>query len=88
MPSIITANLLRTGDVVYLGPNNEWVRDIADAIIADGKEKTAELEAIAVKDIARQLVVEVYPMDVELVDGKPKARSVREVIRAAHGPTV
>ncbi len=88
MPSVITANLLRSGDVVYLAKGEEWVRLLEDAEIAQDKDALKTLEEIAQRAEARQLVVEAYPMDVDVVDGRAKARSVREVIRAQHGPTV
>ena len=88
MPSVITANMLRSGDVVYLATGETWVRDLEDAEIAPDKDAQKKLEQIAARAEAAQLVVEAYPMDVDVVAGRAKARSVREVIRAQHGPTV
>jgi len=87
-PKIITANVLRTGDVVYLKDEGVWVREIGEAKIANDDEQLAELEAVAQRDFDRQLVVSVYAMDVNVVDGRPEPRSVRERIRAMLGPTV
>jgi len=88
MSSVVTANLLRSGDVVYLGAGASWVRLIQDAQVANNKDELEKLESIAEQASDAQLVISVYPMDVAIVDGKPSPRSVREVIRAAHGPTV
>ena len=88
MPNIITANLLRSGDVVYLGDNTQWVREIGDAVIANSDDELSGLEALAEKAIEELKVIGAYPMEVDVVNGKAKPKSVREVIRAAHGPTV
>ena len=88
MPSVITANMLRSGDVVYLAKGETWVRSLEDAEIAPDKEALKRLEDIAARAEAAQVVVEVYPMDIDVVEGRAQARSVREVIRAQHGPTV
>lgn len=88
MPSVVTANLLRSGDVVYLGADDAWVRDIADAVVAQSDDEVRALEEAGDKALRSQVVISVYPMDVELVEGKARPKSVREIIRAAHGPTV
>ncbi|MCV0370527.1 DUF2849 domain-containing protein [Filomicrobium sp.] len=88
MPNIITANLLRTGDVVYFAGLNNWVREIGDATVAKDKDELSELEKTAQRDVESQRVISVYAMDVELVNGRPEPRSVRERIRAALGPSV
>lgn len=88
MPRIVTANLLRSGDVVYLGADEMWVRDIADAVVASSDDELVALEAAGVKATELQKVIEVYAMDVDVVEGKARPLSVREVIRAAHGPSI
>lgn len=88
MPNIITANLLRSGDVVYLAGTGGWVRQIAEAKVAHDKEELAALEKQAQRDVEEHRVISVYAMDVDLVDGQPEPRSVRERIRATLGPTV
>lgn len=88
MPKIVTANLLRTGDVVYFAGADGWVRDITRAKVANDEEELAELEKAAQRDFEANLVVSVYSMPVDLVDGRPEPRSVRERIRALLGPTV
>ncbi|MEO1280574.1 MAG: DUF2849 domain-containing protein [Pseudomonadota bacterium] len=88
MPKVMTANLLRSGDVVYLGAGNAWVRNLSDARVADDSTEADALEAFAAEAIERRDVISTYLFDVDLQAGRPVAKSVRETIRAAHGPTV
>jgi Protein of unknown function (DUF2849) len=88
MPSVITANRLRSGDVVYLARNGAWVRTLDDAVVIDSADVLSTCTSHATAAVARNEVVSVYEMDVRLVDGKPVPVSVRENIRAAHGPSV
>ncbi len=88
MTSIVTANRLRSGEVVYLAAGGRWSQVLADAQVASGKSEIATLEAIAAQAADARDVTAVYAMDVALVDGRPVALSVREKIRAALGPTV
>ncbi len=88
MPNVVTANLLASGDVVYLGSNERWVRDLRDARVADDKAQLSVLEAIANQAVADREVTAVYAFAVTIYDGRPVATSVREKIRAQHGPTV
>jgi len=82
-PSVITANALLEGDVVYLG-TRDWVRDLAHAeILTD--EAVADirmLEASAQSD----LVVGVYLAPMDTLGGTPKPTHFREVFRAT-GPS-
>ncbi len=88
MSDVVTANLLASGDVVYLGAGKRWVRSLSDAAVADDKASLAQLEAIANEAVAARKVTAVYAFAVALDNGRPTATSVREKIRAAHGPTV
>ncbi|MEO1206821.1 MAG: DUF2849 domain-containing protein [Pseudomonadota bacterium] len=88
MPKVMTANLLRSGDVVYLGEDHQWVRRLADAQVAHTEAEAALLERAADEAVQRQDVISTYLFDVEVTDGVAFAKSVRETIRAAHGPTV
>ena len=87
-PSIVTANLLSTGEVVYLAPEGDWVADIAAAEIAGDKAGLARLETWAAASVAEQRVLAVYALDVAVTGGIPRPISARERIRAAHGPSV
>ena len=86
--SVVTANLLGSGEVVYLAAGGLWVVELGEAEVARDKTELARLEAQAQHAIAGQHVTAVYAMDVGVIDGQPTALSVREQIRAAHRPTV
>jgi hypothetical protein len=88
MPSVITANRLTDGLVVYLAAGGEWVEEIAGAGVANSEEETKAFESVASKAVADRKVVAVYPMDVAINDGVPVPLSVRERIRAAHRTTL
>ncbi len=88
MPSVVTANLLESGEVVYLGSAAQWLPNIGDALIAADKAELARLEEIAQRAVAAREVTAVYAMDVSIIAERPAPLSVREKIRAAHGPTV
>ncbi|MFZ4807528.1 MAG: DUF2849 domain-containing protein [Hyphomicrobiaceae bacterium] len=88
MTRVVTANVLATGDVVYLAGDGRWVRALAEAAVAPDKDALARLEADAAGSASRQEVTAVYTMDVRLDNGQASPTSVRERIRAALGPTV
>ena len=84
MGSVLTANRLVDGAVVFLDPNNRWSERFADARgLAAGADEAAALERgrAAVADCE---VVEPYLVALG-EDGKPER--LRERIRA-DGPTV
>jgi hypothetical protein len=88
VPSVVTANRLRDGIVVYLAPDGGWTEEIARAHIAETEDEVAALEAQAAKAVKAREVVAVYPMDVALHDGAVDPLSVRERIRASHRTTL
>jgi len=88
MPSIVTANDLRSGLVVYLGPAARWVKSLEDAVVATDAGGLSLLETQAHDAVASSEVTAVYAMDVRLAGGVPEPVSVRERIRAAGAPTV
>jgi hypothetical protein len=88
MPSVVTANRLIDGIVVYLAPDGGWVEELARAKLADTEDETKALESEAAKAVAERRVVAVYPMEVALVDGAVDPLSVREKIRALHRTTL
>ena len=83
MPQVMTAYDVPTGDVVYW-TGNGWTRDVREAAVFD--DATAA-DAAAAQDTAAQKVMDHYPIDVELKDGKPWPTRYREVVRAS-GPSV
>lgn len=88
MPSIVTANDLRSGAVVYLTGAGGWVCDLPHATVVDGADALKGLEALALASVERNEVTAVYAFDVRLVEGRAEPVSVRERIRASHAPTV
>ena len=88
MASIITANRLTSGEVVYLAPNGTWVRDIAAAEPSADEASNRRIEQIAARAVAANHIIGPYLVDVQLEAGRPVPLSVREKIRAQHRPTV
>ncbi len=82
-PSVITANALLEGDVVYLG-QTDWVRDLQDAdVITD--EAIAEIRMIEASAQADR-VVGVYLVPVKTAHGSVETTHFRETFRAT-GPS-
>lgn len=88
MPSVVTANRLTDGIVVYLAASGDWTEELARARVAGSEEETKALEAEAAEAVKARKVIDVYPMEVSMNDGAPVALSVRERIRAAHRTTL
>ncbi|SFI45942.1 DUF2849 domain-containing protein [Jannaschia pohangensis] len=83
-PKVVTANLLREGDVVYLAADDTWVTDLALAeILTD--EAHAEVRLIEGSQ-QPQVAVGVYLADVQPGPDGPKPTHFREDFRAS-GPT-
>ena len=83
-PKVVTANLLREGDVVYLSAAGDWVRELA-------KAETLVDEAHAqdrLLDAERQplVVVGAYLADVKEGPDGPEPVHFREAFRAS-GPS-
>jgi hypothetical protein len=81
----IIANSLQTGDVVFRGPNGDWVDQFADAKLYTDKAEAEAAEAEA-KAQATQ-VIDAYAFTVRLDDGVPVPASYRERVKAL-GPTI
>lgn len=88
MAKVVTANMLRSGEVVYLASGSRWVRSLADAVVARDSQELARLETEAAQSAGRQEVTAVYTMDVKVEGQGAAPASMRERIRAALGPTV
>ncbi len=88
MPSVVTANRLTDGIVVYLAEDGGWTEQLGHARIASTEDETKALEDEAAKDVKARKVVAVYAMEVALVDGAVDPLSVRERIRASHRTTL
>ncbi|HEX2448037.1 MAG TPA: DUF2849 domain-containing protein [Methyloceanibacter sp.] len=88
MPSVVTANRLVDGIVVYLAPDGSWTEQIDRARIAETEDEVKALEEQAAADVKARKVVAVYAMDVAVNGGTVDPLSVREKIRAAHRTTL
>ena len=78
----ITANRLRDGAVVYLGPQG-WTETLADAVLA---EDATPLLARAESPPHRVVCVGPYAIEIESGDGGPRPLELKERVRAL-GPT-
>ncbi len=86
LPQVLTANRLRSGDVVYWRRGN-WTEELAEAeILADVAEAESAI-AQARTFVADRIIVNPYLFPVETREGRLHPVEEREVIRAA-GPTV
>lgn len=86
-PQILFANDLAQGDVIFLGADG-WERDHLRAKIAYDGDEAARLEAFGKAEIAKNRVVDVYLVDVDVDDrGAPMPLHFRERARV-FGPSV
>src|SRR6202051_3839127 len=83
--SVITANRLTDGVVVWLGANAQWTDQVAAAVVLDGEALQAAWEEARRAD--QQIVVEVRDIAVDVVDQVPVPQARRERLRGA-GPSV
>ncbi len=85
-PSVITANTLRDGRVVWLAADGTWSRRLAEARVFP-PEAVAEGLALGAAAERARLVVGVYAAEVDLAAGGPVLRKFRERLRD-RGPSV
>jgi Protein of unknown function (DUF2849) len=87
MQEMITANRLPDGLVVFLDPQGGWTEDFHRAAILE--DTAAKANALTQAAVAAQanLVVDPYPIELELRAGHLAPKALREWIRAT-GPTV
>lgn len=85
--SILTANRLSDGTIVYLDYEGEWTEDFAEATVARTPDELLALEARGTHDAARNRIVDPYLVEVRDVDGRLVPIRFRERVRAA-GPSV
>jgi hypothetical protein len=86
MSEVITANRLIDGAVVFQA-DQEWTEDFARASIHEDAAASKAALALAKQDEARDLVVDPYPIVVEMRSGHYAPKALREFIRAS-GPTI
>jgi hypothetical protein len=85
---VITANDLRDGLVVFLDHDGGWTHDIALARVVEDGADLDQAKAYAQAQHDARIVVEPYPIDVEVKGGVPVPVRFRERIRAEKGPTI
>jgi sulfite reductase (NADPH) hemoprotein beta-component len=85
--SVLTANRLGDGIVVFLDFEGAWSEDIALAVVARDPDEARALEDRGAYDSARNLVVEPYLVEVREADGHLTPIRYRERVRAA-GPSI
>jgi len=86
---VITCNRLKDGLVAFLTADGGWSLDIADARVLDDGPELEEAEAYAVSQHDDRVVIDPYPIDVEIAEGvAPVPTRLRERIRAERGPTI
>jgi hypothetical protein len=86
MSEVISANRLIDGVVVFQAASG-WAEDLALAAVYGDSEATKAALDSARRDEANNLIVEAYPVVVEMRGGHYAPKALREAIRAA-GPTV
>lgn len=87
MNQVITANRLHDGAVVFFAAERSWVERLDRAALYETKETAAAALDIAKRDEARNLVLDIYAIDVSASSGAIVPQKLREAIRA-RGPTV
>jgi hypothetical protein len=85
---VITANDLRDGLVVFLDHDGGWTHDIGLARVVEDGADLDQANAYAKAQHDARIVVEPYPIDVEVTGGVPVPVRLRERIRAEKGPTI
>ena len=87
MQEMITANRLPDGIVVFLDAQGGWTEDFHRAGILEDAAAKANALAQATAAAEANLVVDPYPIELELRAGHLAPKALRERIRAT-GPTV
>ena len=87
MQEMIVASRLADGIVVFLDVDSGWREEFrAGAVISDPQAKAAALETAA-RAVADNVVVDPYPIELEMRAGHLEPKSLRERVRA-FGPSV
>jgi hypothetical protein len=84
---IVTANLLRGGNVVFLAGDGRWSAQIDEARLAESDEAAAALEARARASVDATDVVDPYLIEVEHGEDGLRPVRYREWLRT-RGPSV
>src|SRR5947209_7117233 len=85
--SVLTANRLGDGIVVFLDFEGDWSENIAEALVARSPDEVRQLQDRGTHDAARNLVVEAYLVEVRETGGSLVPIRYRERVRVA-GPSI
>ena len=85
--SILTANRLGDGAVIFLDFEGAWSEAIDEALVALSPDEVRALEDRGAYDSAHNLVVEPYLVEIREVAGRIEPIRYRERVRAG-GPTI
>lgn len=83
-PQVMTANELRDGLSVWLDENLDWTRDYAKSFRTEDQDIIDRMQLKAATDVAKNIVVGTYFIDVDPETGDPKR--YREKFRV-NGPS-
>ena len=86
MESIISANKLEDGSVVYLTDDHDWSHDIDHARVAIGEDEAVEALGVGENAENQGTVIGVCLVDVVTSPSGIQAKSMKQVIRAV-GPS-
>ena len=85
--SILTANRLNDGIVVFLNFEGAWVEAIDEALVARTPDEIMQLEVRGAYDARHNLIVEPYLVEVQEVGHRVVPVRYRERVRAL-GPSI
>lgn len=87
MSKIVTANLLATGTVVFLGADETWVKDVDKAVAFEDAESAEGGLAVGLRDAERAIVVDPFLTEKAPAGDGKSGMTLRDTIRA-FGPTI
>jgi hypothetical protein len=87
MYSMIIANRLTDGLVVFFVDSAQWIEDIAAAKLIDNEQDAQKMLELALQDQDNCIIVDPNLIEVEVLDGQPRPTAIREAIRA-FGPSL
>jgi hypothetical protein len=85
--SVLTANRLSDGAVVFLDFDGVWVESLRGAVVARSPDEARALESRGAFDAARNIVVEPYLVEMNEVAGNLVPVRFRERVRLG-GPSI
>jgi hypothetical protein len=85
--SVLTANRLIDGIVVFLAPDGRWIETIDGAAVARSADEARALQDHGAHDAARNLVVEPYLAALAGAGARPLPTRMRERMRV-EGPSI